>query len=127
MDLANDNGAQASWICDFGKLAPPVHYRNMNLEFDSHVPFAQLSTAHRFFYWISATVAIGLLRSWPPTTEEIGADIIRIWDEQKFAPADVLDFSRMADRLKPHLAKYAAEDRASIPEPEARRRRRAKN
>jgi hypothetical protein len=92
-----------------------------------HIPFSELSTAHRFFYWISANVAIGLLRPSPPTTEEIGADIVRIWDEQKFAPADVLDFSRMADRLKPHLAKYAAEDRASIPEPQARCQRRAKN
>jgi hypothetical protein len=111
-------------LCDFGKLAPPVHYRNMNLEFDSHVPFAQLSTAHRFFYWISATVAIGLLRPWPPTTEEIGADIIRIWDEQKFAPGDVLDFSLMADRLKPHLAKYAVRDRQTcVSERPIRRRR----
>jgi hypothetical protein len=40
--------------------------------------------------------------------EKIGKDLLRLWDEQKFAPADVLDFVWMAERLKPHLAKYAA-------------------
>lgn len=39
--------------------------------------------------------------------EEIDPDIIRICDEQKFAPANVLDFVSMAERLKPHMAKHA--------------------
>jgi hypothetical protein len=69
----------------------------------AHIPFGQLSTADRFLYWICANVAIGLLRPLPHMTKEIGEDIIRIWDEQKFAPVDVLDGFSMAERLKPHL------------------------
>ena len=100
----------------------------MNLEQNTHIPFAQLPTPARFFYWLSATVAIGLLRPWPPTPEEIGEDLIRIWDEQKYTPADVRDFSRMADRLKPHLAKYAVKDSpAWFPNRPERKRRKTEN
>jgi hypothetical protein len=100
----------------------------MNVHQNPHIPFAQLSIADRFLYWMCANVAIGLLRPWPPTPEEIGKDIIRIWDEQKFAPVDVQDFVSMAERLKPHLAKYAVKDpRARIPERPTQKRRKTEN
>jgi hypothetical protein len=108
----------------FGRLLRSDNNRGMQDSLTIHIPFSELSTAHRFFYWISANVAIGLLRPSPPTMEEIGADIVRIWDEQKFAPADVLDFSLMADRLKPHLAKYAVRDRQTCSSERPIRRRR---
>jgi hypothetical protein len=63
-----------------------------------------------------------------PAALAVGQDIIRIWDEQKFAPADVLDFVSMAERLKPHLAKYAVTaPRAWISERPMRRRRKTQN
>lgn len=100
----------------------------MSIDRTIHVPFTELAIAERFLYWICANAAIGLLRPWPPTIEEIGLDIIRIWDEQKFAPADVLDFVSMAERMKPHLAKYAVTaPRAWIPERPTRRRRKTEN
>ena len=92
---------------------------------NNHVPFAQLSIAERFLYFLGAVGAIGLLRPWPPIAEEIGEDLRRIWDEQKYTPADVVDFSTMAVRLEPHLTKYA--DRARrvwIPELPPQKRRR---
>jgi hypothetical protein len=82
----------------------------MNIQPNTHIPFSQLSTSHRFLYMVSATVAIGLLRPWSLNAEEISEDLMRIWDEQKYTPEDVLSFSRMADRLKPHLAKYSGQD-----------------
>jgi hypothetical protein len=89
-----------------------------------HVPFAELSTAHRFFYWIAANTAIGLLRPYRPSIDDIGADIVRIWDEQTFTPADTLDISLLADRLKPYLEKYAAKNRRTkTPEQTVQRRR----
>jgi hypothetical protein len=82
----------------------------MKLELKSHLPFAQLSIAERFLYFTGAVVAIGRRRPWSRTAAEIGEDLRRIWDDQKFTPADVVDFTRMADRLKPHLTKYAVKD-----------------
>jgi hypothetical protein len=81
----------------------------MNIQPNTHIPFSQLSTSHRFLYMVSATVAIGLLRPWSLNAEEISEDLMRIWDEQKYTPADVLSFSCLADRLKPHLAKYSGQ------------------
>ena len=81
--------------------------------------------AERFFYFLGATVAVALLCPWPPPEEEFGEDLIRIWDEQKYTPADVVDFAGMADRLKPHVSKYAAKDPAVwLPKSPSRRRRR---
>jgi hypothetical protein len=55
----------------------------MNIQPNKHIPFAQLSTSHRFLYMVSATVAIGLLRPWSLNAEEISEDLMRIWDERK--------------------------------------------
>jgi hypothetical protein len=100
----------------------------MNIQPNTHIPFAQLSTSHRFLYMVSATLAIGLLRPWSLNAEEISEDLMRIWDEQKYTPADVLSFSCMANLLKPHLAKYAMKDlSACLPDHPARKRRKAEN
>jgi hypothetical protein len=63
--------------------------------------FAEFAIADHFLYWISADAAIGLLQSWPPTIEGISQNRIRIWDEQKLAPADVVHFVSMAEPSVP--------------------------
>ena len=96
----------------------------MNTEENTHVPFAELSIVDRYLYFFAATVAIRCLRPWVPTWEEIRDDMRRIWDEQKYTPADTTDFPELSRRLRPHLAKYAVKDPlAQSPELPSQRQR----
>ena len=79
----------------------------------------------RFLYILSAMSALGPLRAGNTTEEELKEDLIRIWDEQKFTPADAADFANMADRLRPLLTTYVVnESYFWLPVPPSRRKRR---
>ena len=100
----------------------------MDANSDIHVPFAQLPITDRFLYFLGGNVAILLLHPWSPTVEEIGKELIRIWDEQRYTPADVAEFNPMAHRLKPLLVEYAAKTRqAEFSQLPLRRKRRHQN
>ncbi len=79
----------------------------------------------RFLYCLGAMGALGPLRAGNTTDEELKEDLIRIWDEQKFTPADAADFPTMAQRLKPLLTRYVVEEsRFWLPLPRSRKRSR---
>jgi hypothetical protein len=100
----------------------------MDANSDIHVPFAQLPITDRFLYFLGGYVAILLLHPWSSTEEEVGKELIRLWDDQKYTPADIVDFNRMAPRLEPLLAEYAAEKwQAGTPQMPPPRRRRHQN
>ena len=95
----------------------------MNLQRNTHVPFAQLSFAELSLYFLAAMIATELLLPWFATDKELGVYLRQIWEEQNYTPADLVDFSSMSNRLKTHLSKYAAEALSiSIPELPSRRR-----
>jgi hypothetical protein len=58
---------------------------------------------------MAAMAAIGMVRPWPPTNDEM-EDLIRIWDDEKFTPAEALDLHGMVDHLKPFVQKYVVDD-----------------
>jgi len=64
----------------------------------------------RFFYGLGAMAALGTQPPRAVAESEVVEDLIRIWDEQKYTPADAVDFAAMADSIKPHLTKYAVKD-----------------
>ncbi|HTZ89244.1 MAG TPA: hypothetical protein VMA71_02830 [Alloacidobacterium sp.] len=87
--------------------------------------YAQLPIVERFLYVLGAMVAIGPLRAGDTTDEEMKEDLIRIWNEQKFTPADAADFGTMGERLKPLLARYIVKESWMwFPRPQSRKRRR---
>ena len=96
----------------------------MNIQQNAHVPFAQLPMVERFFYILGAMGAVGPMRAGNTTEEELKEDLIRIWDEQKFTPADAADFANMADRLRPLLTRYVVDEPCFwLPVPPSRRKR----
>ncbi len=96
----------------------------MNEQRNAHVPFAQLPMVERFFYLLGAMIAVGPLLAGNATKEELKDDLIRIWDEERFTPADAANFPAMADRLKPLVTRYIVNDpRIWLPESPRRKRR----
>jgi hypothetical protein len=79
----------------------------------------------RFLYILGAMGALGPQRAGNTTEEELKEDLIRIWDEQKYTPADAADFATMDDRLEPLLTRYILEEsRIWLPVSRSRKRRR---
>jgi hypothetical protein len=85
----------------------------MNTHLDTHVPFAQTPIEGRVAFFILSMVAMAHHRGWPPTPDEIGEDLERIWNEHQLRFSDLQDEDRLIDLLVVHLAKYAS--RAASP------------
>ena len=97
----------------------------MNIQRNVHVPFAQLPMVERFLYLLGVMGALWPLLAENTTKEELRDDLIRIWDEQKYTPADAVDFGTMANRLRPLLTWYAVKGpHGWCPESPSRRKRR---
>ena len=89
----------------------------MTADRSTHVSFADLPLEGQFLFFMFSIIAMAHLRPWPPTREEVGADLEQIWNSESLTGEDLQDFSRMVDLLKARLGHYAVKDRCAwIPE-----------
>lgn len=84
----------------------------MNAKERSHVPFAQLTPEHRFFYGLAAQAAILHLRPYLAAIQlVIGDDVVRrLWGEYTLTPADAAEFYENPEGLEPYLLHCAVKD-----------------
>ena len=68
-----------------------------------HVPFSQLGLPEIFLYHLAVSIVLEPLNARAASSKELLAVMKLIWNQQQLTIADLGDFGRLADRLKPHL------------------------
>lgn len=75
----------------------------MKADRSTRAPFADLPLEGQFLFFMTSIMAMACLRPWPPTREEVGADLEQIWNSENLTYQDLRDFSRMVELLKVRL------------------------